>query len=111
MNAIIACPPHTGIAKNMKVDDAITDALRNETPLPSVKLETLRDFTLKLVRNRGNVSDADIQLFFDAGYENRQILEIVLGIAQKVMSNYTNHLAQTPIDSIFQKLAWTRAGA
>lgn len=106
MNAIIACPPHTGIAKNMKVDDAITDALRNETPLPSVKLETLRDFTLKLVRNRGNV-----QLFFDAGYENRQILEIVLGIAQKVMSNYTNHLAQTPIDSIFQKLAWTRAGA
>lgn len=28
-------PAHTGIAKMMKVDDAITEALRNETPLPT----------------------------------------------------------------------------
>ena len=45
-------PAHTGIAKSMGVDDAISDALRNETPLPSDRLEALRTFTLAAVRQR-----------------------------------------------------------
>ena len=86
-------PAHTGIAKSMKVDDAITDALRNETPLPTAKLEALRDFTLSVVRDRGNVNDDAVQAFLDAGFTKRQILEVVLAAAQKVMSNYSqDHL-------------------
>jgi len=102
-------PAHTGIAKSMGVDDAITDALRNETPLPNAHLEALRDFTLKLVRDRGFVSDEDTQAFLDAGFTKRQILEVVLGYSQKIMSNYTNHLAQTPVDKPFQKFDWKPA--
>ena len=109
-NACHYCvPAHTGIAKGMKVDDAITDALRNETPLPNAHLEALRSFTLSVVRNRGNVDDAAVQAFLDAGFTKRQILEVVLGVAQKVMSNYTNHLAQTPVDAPFQKFEWHKA--
>ena len=99
-------PAHTGIAKSMKVDDAITEALRNETPLPTEKLEALRDFTLSVVRDRGNVNDDAVQAFLDAGFTKRQILEVVLAAAQKVMSNYTNHLANTPIDKPFKKFEW-----
>jgi hypothetical protein len=47
---------HTGIAAMMKVDEVITDALRNRTPLANAKLESLRDMTLIIVRNRGHVS-------------------------------------------------------
>ena len=25
------------------------------------------------------------------------------------MSNYVNHIAQTPVDEVFQKFAWTKA--
>tara|TARA_R110002049_G_scaffold286624_2_gene468424 strand:- start:1119 stop:1682 length:564 start_codon:yes stop_codon:yes gene_type:complete len=99
-------PAHTGIAKMMKVDDAITEALRNETPLEDSKLEALRKMTLSIVRNRGNSSDADIKAFFDAGYGERQLLEIILGLSQKTISNYTNHIAETPIDEGFKKFAW-----
>ncbi|SHM19382.1 carboxymuconolactone decarboxylase family protein [Vreelandella subglaciescola] len=99
-------PAHTGIAKSMKVDDAITDALRNETPLPTARLEALRDFTLAVVRGRGNVDDNAVQAFLKAGFTQRHILEVVLGTAQKVMSNYTNHLADTPIDEPFKKFEW-----
>jgi len=102
-------PAHTGIAKSMKVDDAITDALRDETPLPTAKLEALRDFTLSVVRDRGNVNDDTVQTFLDAGFTKRQVLEVVLATAQKVMSNYTNHLANTPIDKPFQKFEWHKA--
>lgn len=102
-------PAHTGIAKSMKVDDTITDALRNETPLPTKKLEALRNFTLSVIRGRGNVDDDAVQAFLDVGFSKRQILEVVLAAAQKVMSNYTNHLANTPIDKPFQKFEWQKA--
>lgn len=93
----------------MKVDDAITDALRNETPLPTEKLEALRNFTLSVVRDRGNVDNNAVQAFLEAGFTKRQVSEVILGAAQKVMSNYTNHLANTPIDKPFQKFAWQKA--
>ena len=108
-NCNYCVPAHTGIAKMMKVDDAITDALRNETPLPTAKLEALRSFTLQVVRERGFVAEADTQAFLDAGFTTTNILEIILGVAQKVMSNYVNHFAQTPVDQVFQKYAWEKA--
>ena len=101
-------PAHTGIAKMMKVSDEISNALRDETPLPTAKLEALRTFTLQMVRNRGNVTEEQIQTFFAAGYSHRAILDVVLGLAQKTMSNYINHMAQTPVDEVFHPLLWKR---
>ncbi|HDZ06567.1 hypothetical protein LCGC14_0319120 [marine sediment metagenome] len=101
-------PAHTGIAKMMKVDDAITEALRNETPLADAKLEALRTMTLTIVRNRGNVTQEDLDTFYAAGYGEQQVLEIILGLSQKVISNYTNHIAHTPVDAPFDKFAWSK---
>lgn len=102
-------PAHTGIAKSMGIDDAIIDALRDEAPLPNDRLEALRTFTLSVVRDRGKVDDGAVQAFLDAGFTKRQVLEVVLGVSQKVMSNYTNHLADTPVDEPFKKFAWQKA--
>ena len=106
-NCQYCVPAHTGISTSMGVSDQISDALRNETPLPNVRLEALRTFTLDVVRNRGNVDDGAVQAFLDAGFDQRQILEVILGVSMKVMSNYTNHLANTPVDNVFTKYAWT----
>ncbi len=102
-------PAHTGIAKMMKVDDAITNALRDETPLPNDRLEALRTFTLAVVRDRGNVDAAAVDAFLAAGFTKRQVLEVILGVSQKVMSNYTNHLAETPVDEPMKAFAWEKA--
>ncbi len=99
-------PAHTGIAAMMKVDDHITEALRNKTALPTEKLQALHDMTLSIVRNRGRVSDAELEAFYAAGYTERQLLEIILGLSQKIISNYTNHMANTPVDAAFQKFVW-----
>ena len=99
-------PAHTGVARNMGVSDAISNALLNQTPLPNARLEALRTFTQSVVRNRGNVDDGAVQTFLDASFNQRQILEVILGVSMKVMSNYTNHLANTPVDSAFTKYAW-----
>ncbi|WP_417431969.1 carboxymuconolactone decarboxylase family protein [Kiloniella sp.] len=98
-------PAHTAIAHMMKVDAGIIDALRNKTDLPTEKLQVLRRTTLALVKNRGRLAPSDVQAFKTVGYENKQLLEIVLGISQKVISNYTNHLAETPLDEPFKQFA------
>lgn len=102
-------PAHTAIAHMMKVDEDIITALRDETPLASEKLEALRTFTLAMVRERGNVTQDQLDAFYAAGYGQQQVLEIILGLAQKVMSNYTNHVAKTPVDEPFQKFAWEKS--
>lgn len=96
-------PTHSGIAASMKVDQDIVDALVNKTPLADPKLEALREATLAMTRQRGVISNEQIEKFFAAGYEKQHLLEIILGLSQKVMSNYTNHLAQTPVDEAFKK--------
>ncbi len=99
-------PAHTGIAKSMKVSDEISNALRDKTPLPNAKLEALRDFTLAMVRQRGVLEEKQVQDFYSAGYTQQNALEIILGLSQKIMSNYTNHIAQTPVDKAFKQFSW-----
>ncbi|MGY5355338.1 carboxymuconolactone decarboxylase family protein [Wenyingzhuangia sp. IMCC45467] len=101
-------PAHTGIAKAMKVDDAITEALRNKTSLPTEKLQTLHKTTLSITKNRGNISKEEIETFYAAGYTQRHLLEIILGLSQKVISNYTNSIAETPVDDAFKSFAWSK---
>ncbi|QHS12353.1 MULTISPECIES: carboxymuconolactone decarboxylase family protein [unclassified Shewanella] len=99
-------PAHTGIAHSMKVDPALTEALRNKAAMPNAKLQALQDATLSIVRNRGNISEAELAAFYAAGYGQQQVLEIILGLSQKVISNYTNHVAKTPVDDAFKKFTW-----
>mgnify|MGYP000002155669 CR=1 FL=1 len=101
-------PAHTAIANMMKVDEAITHALREQNPLQDPKLQVLHQTTLALVRNRGHLTEEQHSAFIDAGYERRQLLEIILGISQKVISNYVNHQADTPVDKPFQKFLWKK---
>ena len=73
-------PAHTAIAGMMKVDEKITEALRNETELPSKKLQVLHETVLELTEKRGNLSEAQYAAFTAEGYGNKQVLEILLGI-------------------------------
>jgi alkylhydroperoxidase family enzyme len=101
-------PAHTAIAHSMNVDSALTEALRNQQPMPTAKLQALRDFTLAMVRERGVVSEDKMNAFFDAGYGQKQVLEVILGLSQKVISNYVNHVAKTPVDPMFKEFSWTK---
>ena len=100
-------PAHSAIAHSMKVDGEIIDALRNETLLPT-KLEALRTATLAIVRERGVVGDDVLNAFFAAGYQQKHVLEVILVLSQKVMSNYVNHVANTPVDAPYKAFAWEK---
>ena len=86
----------------------MVQALRNGTELSDPKLEALRRFVLAMIERRGAVSDDDKQAFFAAGYTPRQALEVILGLALKTITNYTNALARTPPNPEFGSALWRR---
>ncbi|NMH60563.1 carboxymuconolactone decarboxylase family protein [Alteromonas ponticola] len=101
-------PAHTAIAKNMGVDEDIITALREEKPLPDEKLEVLKKTTLSILMNRSKISDSERDAFYQAGYTHRHLLEIVTVMCQKIMSNYINNLAKTPLDDPFKDFMWSK---
>jgi alkylhydroperoxidase family enzyme len=60
-------------------------------------------------RNRGVVREADVSAFKAAGYDNRAMLDVLVLAATKLISNYTNHLAQTPLDAFMKGAEWSAA--
>ncbi len=97
---------HSTIAGMQNIPDDVVQALRSGEPIPDARLEALSDFARKVVRERGWVSETDVQAFLDAGFTRAQVLEVVLGIGMKILSNYANHIARTPVDETFQANAW-----
>lgn len=97
---------HSTVGDMQKDDPAVIDAIRDGTPIADAKLQALRQLTEALVRGRGH-AEPEIAAFVQAGYTQTQVLEILIGIAQKTLSNYTNHLVSTPLDPVFAARKWT----
>ena len=96
-------PAHTMMATMDKLPDDVISALRNRTTIADKKLEALHTFTTSVVQKRGMVDDAELQNFYAAGYTKQNVLEVILGVAQKVFSNYSNHISKVPLDPPFEK--------
>ena len=97
---------HSTVSEMQKVPADVIDALRNDTPIADPKLQALQVFTARVHETRGNVTDADLEAFHSAGYTKANILDVILGAGLKTLSNYTNHIAETPLDDVFQANAW-----
>ncbi|HBA66963.1 MAG TPA: carboxymuconolactone decarboxylase [Methylococcaceae bacterium] len=100
---------HSIIAKNrVKADSRIIDALREQNPIPDDKLQTLAEFTRSVVENRGFIDEQALIEFNAAGYSNRHVLEVILGVTMKTLSNYANHVMETPLDAEFEAEEWSK---
>lgn len=100
---------HTAIASMQKVPQDVIAALRSGGPIPNTRLEALRLLTRAIVVDRGRPSEAALDQFFAAGFTQEQVLEVVLGVGLKTISNYTNHISDTPLDGAFAPVAWKKA--
>ena len=100
---------HSFLADNVsKVPTEITDAIRDGKELPDAKLNALSKFTRVMFDKRGFPSHQDVQEFLEAGYEEKHILEIILALAVKTISNYANHVFDTEVDEMFSGRTWSK---
>jgi alkylhydroperoxidase family enzyme len=100
---------HSVVAGMSRVPAAVVEALRAGTALPEGRLDALARFARAIVRQRGHLPEAQVDAFLAAGFTRAQVLEVVLGVAMKTLSNYANHIARTPLDEAFATARWEPA--
>jgi len=91
---------HTGIAKAENVPEQVIDIARKAGDYADPKLQALKDFTLKMVEKRGRLEPSEVDAFIAAGFTKRHVIDVVLAISHKTLSNYTNHIVGTPVDAM-----------
>jgi uncharacterized peroxidase-related enzyme len=93
---------HSTIARGVLQTPAeVVAAVRDNTPVPDAKLNALVTLARELVRERGYAKDKTIQKFLAAGYKKDQVMELLLGIALKTISNCVDHISPIPLDPAF----------
>ncbi len=93
---------HSTVAKGaLHTPAEVVAAIRNNTTVPDAKLNALVTLVKELVRERGYAKDESIQKFIVAGYTKEQVMELLLGIAMKTISNYLDHISPAPVDQAF----------
>lgn len=55
-------------------------------------------FALKLVNDRGQVTDADVQALHAAGFDDGEVVEILAHVALNLFTNYVNVAFAVPLD-------------
>ena len=88
------------------VAPAVTDAIRDDREIPDAKLATLSAFTRHLVSTRGRPTRQHTEAFLAAGYSEVHVLYLILAIAVKTITNYSNHIFDTPLDEAFASRAY-----
>lgn len=102
---------HSTVAQMVRMPEDVLAALREQRSLSDRKLNGLRTLVLSILRHRGWVPEEDLQRVVAAGYTQRHVLDVLTIVALKTLSNYTNHIAHTPLDPQFAPQAWKAPAA
>ncbi len=100
---------HSLDSEMQQVSADVVDAIRTDRPISDTKLEALRRYVTRLLEKRGWIDEAELSEFLTAGYEPSHALDVLVGVGQKTLSNFTNHIAHTPLDTAFEGHAWAPA--
>jgi uncharacterized peroxidase-related enzyme len=93
---------HSMIAdKKSGVAADVLQAIRAGQPIPDGRLAALHALTTEMVRTQGQPSPTTLQAFLAAGFQERDVLYIILAMAVKTLSNFSNHAFATEVDPAF----------
>ena len=102
---------HTTGAQAAKVPTDVIDSLRAGTAIADPKLEALRQFAIIVNETRGAPTVGQVNSLIAAGYPKATVFAVILGTAFKVLSNYTNNVAQAEVDRAFEQNRWSAVDA
>ncbi|MDE2310788.1 MAG: carboxymuconolactone decarboxylase family protein [Betaproteobacteria bacterium] len=84
---------HVG-GKMKKANEQTLTALSAHEKVNDPQDAALAAFAQSVTKNRGRPSEAEVQAFLDAGFTKQQIFEVILIVAIKTISNYSNHFTK-----------------
>lgn len=89
---------HTALGKkNGFTDEQILEIRKGSATFDS-KLDSLAKFTASIVKSHGVASEESKEAFFEQGYEETNMIDVVMVIGDKIISNYLHNLTGFKID-------------
>lgn len=89
---------HTALAKNLKFSgEEILDIRSGQLPGNS-RLNALAGLTKSLTENRGSADPDALEAFFAEGYTKANLVDVILVVGDKIISNYLHKTTQVPVD-------------
>jgi len=85
---------HHATGKMKKASENTLTSVIAQTEIIDPQDRALVTFAQAVTKNRGNPGEAEIDAFLNAGFTKQQILEVILIVSIKTLSNYINHLTQ-----------------
>lgn len=89
---------HTYLAKNLARLDDEEIARNRRGASGDSKADAAVRFAVEVMRERGHVGEAALRAVKVAGYDDAQVIEIVLHVALNAWTNFINVVAETDID-------------
>lgn len=89
---------HTAIGKMNGFTDEQILKIRSGNVSFDPKLDALAKFVKNITENNSHPSPEATEAFFAAGYTKANMVDTIIVIGDKVVSNYLNGVAGTPID-------------
>ena len=94
---------HSMLAHSMGLDRDQIDRIQNQRPLGNDRHEVLRVFATDVVESRGWVDQENLDAFLATGFTKGQVLEILLAVALKTLTNYANHITKPAVNAQFEE--------
>ena len=89
---------HTALGKmNGFTEDQILEIRKGAASFDS-KLDALAIFTASVVENRGHATQESKEAFFAAGYSEANMIDVIIVVGDKIISNYLHNLTAFEID-------------
>ncbi len=96
---------HRAIGKMKQANQQTLDAINANQKILNDSDAALVKFTRAVVKERGHLPEKIINEFLTAGFTKQQILEVMIIVSIKTLSNYTNHLTKPePNDELLAML-------
>ncbi len=97
-------------ARAAGVPETVLEAVRGAREIDDPRLEVLRLFTKGAVRLRGRLNAGPIEAFLSFGYSTRQVQEVLLVVAARLLADSIAHVARSETDGAFGSGRWSPGG-
>lgn len=89
---------HTMLGKMNGFTDAQIIEIRKGTATFDPKLDALARLTRSLVAHRGHAEPRATDMFFAAGWTEENLVDVIMTIGDKIISNYLHAATDIPVD-------------
>ncbi len=89
---------HTAIGKMNGFNDEQIIELRKGSASFDTKFDALVKLAAEIIKNRGTISDITLNRFYEVGYNDENLIDVIVAVGEKTITNFLHKATNVPVD-------------